>query len=236
MALPLASVQLYTLAKEFSEDMSGSLDKLAALGLRNVEAFDFVRRPDEIRAALDASGLASPTGHAPLLSDELWTPDGSIPTPAPEVVFEAAGMEEARQATWNVFLIPVLLVALSLFWWPLAWSPRWFRNWAHRNKTSPGTTPWTLEEIEEVKAAPDSTRRNRAIKDIARVAGEEHVEGLVPEDWLDRVSREATEENEVLGITDDMDTIARARVIKAHRAKVKEEKQRQKQAHREQRG
>jgi len=90
MALPLASVQLYTLAKEFSEDMSGSLDKLAALGLRNVEAFDFVRRPDEIRAALDASGLASPTGHAPLLSDELWTPDGSIPTPAPEVVFEAA--------------------------------------------------------------------------------------------------------------------------------------------------
>src|SRR5699024_2330659 len=68
----------------------GSLDKLAQIGLKNVEAFDFVRRPKEIRAALDASGLASPTGHAPLLSDELWTPDGSIPTPANEVVFEAA--------------------------------------------------------------------------------------------------------------------------------------------------
>lgn len=90
MALPETSVQLYTLAADFSADMEGSLDKLAAIGLRNVEAFDFVRRPDEIRAALDASGLASPTGHAPLLSDELWTPDGSIPTPAPEVVFEAA--------------------------------------------------------------------------------------------------------------------------------------------------
>lgn len=87
---PEASVQLYTLASEFSADMSGSLDKLAALGLRNVEAFAFVDRPDAIRAALDASGLTSPTGHAPLLSDELWTPDGSIPTPAPEVVFEAA--------------------------------------------------------------------------------------------------------------------------------------------------
>ncbi|MCJ1698081.1 sugar phosphate isomerase/epimerase, partial [Rathayibacter caricis] len=60
------------------------------IGLKNVEAFDFVGRPAEIRAALDASGLAAPTGHAPLLSDELWTPDGSIPTPAPEVVFEAA--------------------------------------------------------------------------------------------------------------------------------------------------
>ncbi|QKJ18321.1 sugar phosphate isomerase/epimerase family protein [Microbacterium hominis] len=90
MALPAASVQLYTLAEQFSADMGGSLDKLAAIGLKNVEAFDFVRRPDEIRAALDAAGLASPTGHAPLLSDELWTPDGSIPTPAPEVVFEAA--------------------------------------------------------------------------------------------------------------------------------------------------
>ncbi|WP_296195412.1 sugar phosphate isomerase/epimerase [uncultured Microbacterium sp.] len=89
-SLPQASVQLYSLASEFSDDMQGSLDKLAALGLRNVEAFAFVDRPDEIRAALDASGLASPTGHAPLLSDELWTPDGSIPTPAPEVVFEAA--------------------------------------------------------------------------------------------------------------------------------------------------
>jgi sugar phosphate isomerase/epimerase len=90
VALPETSVQLYTLAAEFSADMQGSLDKLAAIGLRNVEAFDFVRRPDEIRAALDAAGLAAPTGHAPLLSDELWTPDGSIPTPAPEVVFEAA--------------------------------------------------------------------------------------------------------------------------------------------------
>lgn len=90
MALPEASVQLYSLAEQFTADMHGSLDRLAAAGLTNVEAFDFVRRAPELRAALDASGLASPTGHAPLLSDELWTPDGSIPTPAPEAVFEAA--------------------------------------------------------------------------------------------------------------------------------------------------
>ena len=90
MALPTASVQLYTLAKEFSADMNGSLDKLAAIGLTHVEAFDFVDRAPELRAALDASGLVAPTGHAPLLSDELWTPGGSIPTPAPEKVFEAA--------------------------------------------------------------------------------------------------------------------------------------------------
>jgi sugar phosphate isomerase/epimerase len=83
-------VQLYSLAEQFSADMNGSLERLAAIGLKNVEAFDFVRRPKEIRAALDAAGLAAPTGHAPLLSDQLWTPDGSIPTPEPEVVFEAA--------------------------------------------------------------------------------------------------------------------------------------------------
>ncbi len=92
MSLPAASVQLYTLAQQFTADPRGSLDKLAAIGLRNVEAFAFVDTPQDIRAALDASGLAAPTGHAPLLSDELWTPDGSIPTPAPEVVFEAAAV------------------------------------------------------------------------------------------------------------------------------------------------
>src|SRR5690625_1543752 len=90
VALPLASVQLYSLAAQFSADLNGSLDKLAAIGLKNVAAFDFVRRPAGIRAALARSGLASPTGHAPLLSDELWTPAGSNPTPAQEVVFEAA--------------------------------------------------------------------------------------------------------------------------------------------------
>lgn len=90
MSLPTPSVQLYTLVEEFRADPARSLDRLAAIGLRHVEAFDFVSRPAEIRAALDASGLTAPTGHAPLLSDELWTPDGTIPTPEPEAVLEAA--------------------------------------------------------------------------------------------------------------------------------------------------
>ena len=92
MSLPTPSVQLYTLVEEFRADPARSLDRLAAIGLRHVEAFDFVGRPAETRAALDASGLTAPTGHAPLLSDELWTPDGSIPTPEPEAVLEAAAV------------------------------------------------------------------------------------------------------------------------------------------------
>ena len=38
VALPEASVQLYSLADEFSADMNGSLERLAAIGLKNVEA------------------------------------------------------------------------------------------------------------------------------------------------------------------------------------------------------
>lgn len=105
MTLPEASVQLYTLRDAFAAEPQGSLDKLAAIGYRNVEAFDFVGRPAEIRAALDASGLASPTGHAPLLTDELWTPDGSIATPAPEVVFDAA-VQLGMQTVIDPFVAP----------------------------------------------------------------------------------------------------------------------------------
>lgn len=105
MTLPDASVQLYTLREELSADLQGSLDRLAEIGLRNVEAFDFVSRPAEIRSALDAAGLAAPTGHAPLLTDELWTPDGSIPTPAPEVVFAAAA-EIGIQTVIDPFVAP----------------------------------------------------------------------------------------------------------------------------------
>ncbi|GAA2076181.1 sugar phosphate isomerase/epimerase family protein [Microbacterium hatanonis] len=96
MALPTASVQLYSLADAFFADMGGSLDKLAAIGLTRVEAFAFVDRAPELRAALDASGLLAPTGHAPLLSDELWTPKGVVPSPAPEKVFEAAAVAGIR--------------------------------------------------------------------------------------------------------------------------------------------
>ena len=105
MTLPEASVQLYSLRDAFAADPQGSLDKLAAIGYRNVEAFDFVGRPAEIRAALDASGLASPAGHAPLLTDELWTPDGSIATPAPEVVFDAA-VQLGMQTVIDPFVAP----------------------------------------------------------------------------------------------------------------------------------
>ncbi|NUL44677.1 hypothetical protein F7P69_05620 [Cellulosimicrobium funkei] len=154
-------------------------------------------------------------------------------TALPTVFFEAARMEAAIDATWNVVLIPLALVALSFLWWPLAWTPRWFRNWAAQN--NPGASPWTLEEIERVKAAPPSKRRNRAIKDIARVAGEEHVQGMVPEGILDKVHNNAMNHAEKHGITPDMDSFERAKIIRANRARWKEEKRQQKQVRRNRR-
>lgn len=89
---PKASVQLYTLREQFAADMQGSLNRLAEIGLKHTEAFAFVDEPKKIREALDNAGLDAPTGHAPLLSEALWTPDGSTPTAGNEVVFEAANM------------------------------------------------------------------------------------------------------------------------------------------------
>ena len=65
----------------------------------------------------------------------------------PTVFFEAWAMEGARQAVWNVFLVPAALVALSFFWWPLAWTPTWFKNWALRSKIDPETMRGLLHVV-----------------------------------------------------------------------------------------
>ena len=90
MPLPAASVQLYTLAEQFAADMSGSLARLAEIGSEERRSVRLRSSPQGDPHRARRGGPRSPTGHAPLLSDELWTPDGSIPTPEPEVVFEAA--------------------------------------------------------------------------------------------------------------------------------------------------
>ncbi|MEV4902062.1 hypothetical protein AB0K08_12050 [Citricoccus sp. NPDC055426] len=149
-------------------------------------------------------------------------------TALPSVFFEATRMEGARVATWNVVLIPLALVVLSFLWWPLAWTPRWFRTWAARNNR--GATPWTMGEVERVKAAPDSRRRQRALTDIARLVGEDEVAGLRDKSLLDREVERIEDYNERLGITGDMDTIERARIIKAHRRRQKEQKKADRQA------
>lgn len=91
MATPEISVQLYSIHPELEADLDGSLGKIAEIGLRTVEAFDFVRRVDTLKASFDKYGLSAPTGHAILIEDAgVQTPDGLLTVPPPEETFAAA--------------------------------------------------------------------------------------------------------------------------------------------------
>lgn len=82
MAAAHLSLQLYTVREALSADLDGTLERIAGLGFREVEAFDFVRRAPELAAALSRQGLTTPTAHAPLLATEvsLGSPESHIPT------------------------------------------------------------------------------------------------------------------------------------------------------------
>jgi sugar phosphate isomerase/epimerase len=90
MTTPQISVQLYSVYGPSEADLDGTLGKLADIGFRNVEAFDFVRRVDALKAAFDKYGLVSPTAHAILVEEGAATPDGLLTTPPADEVFAAA--------------------------------------------------------------------------------------------------------------------------------------------------
>jgi sugar phosphate isomerase/epimerase len=90
MTTPQISVQLYSIHHELDADLDGSLAQLAETGLTTVEAFDFVRRADALKASFDRYGLSSPTAHAVLVEKTANTPDGLLTRPPAEEVFAAA--------------------------------------------------------------------------------------------------------------------------------------------------
>lgn len=90
MTEPALSVQLYAVNSQLTEDLDGTLARLAGMGLRNVEAFEFVSRAAELAEAFARHGLAAKTGHAMFLSDERRRGDVVTPAPAQQDVFEAA--------------------------------------------------------------------------------------------------------------------------------------------------
>jgi sugar phosphate isomerase/epimerase len=90
MNQPALSVQLYAVNNQLTEDLDGTLARLSGMGLRQVEAFNFVDRAAELAEAFARHGLAAKTGHATFLSDERRRGDTVIPTPPEKDVFEAA--------------------------------------------------------------------------------------------------------------------------------------------------
>ena len=64
------SVQLYTIRHALAEDRGSALSRLAGLGFRAVELFDFVDRADAYADLLGEHGLAAPSGHAMLIGED----------------------------------------------------------------------------------------------------------------------------------------------------------------------
>lgn len=64
------SLQLYTVRGELNRDLHGTITRIAELGYEAVEPFNFVALADELSEALASSGLAAPSGHAPLLRSD----------------------------------------------------------------------------------------------------------------------------------------------------------------------
>lgn len=64
---PRLSVQLYTVREALAKDLPGTLERVASLGYRNVELFDFVEQAARYRELLGAFGLGAPSGHCGLV-------------------------------------------------------------------------------------------------------------------------------------------------------------------------
>ena len=69
------SIQLYTVRNALDADLPGTIKRIAEIGFRSVEPYNFVANADDLGAALRANDLKAPSGHAPLLradQDEIF--------------------------------------------------------------------------------------------------------------------------------------------------------------------
>lgn len=64
------SLQLYTLRNAISEDLPGTIKRVAEIGFTQVEPYNFVATANELGAALKENGLTAPSGHAPLMTQD----------------------------------------------------------------------------------------------------------------------------------------------------------------------
>jgi len=64
------SLQLYTVREALGADLRSALERVASLGLRQVEPFGFVERADEYAALLPEVGLTAPSAHVFLLDGQ----------------------------------------------------------------------------------------------------------------------------------------------------------------------
>jgi sugar phosphate isomerase/epimerase len=97
LTTPVLSVQLYAVRDQLAEDLDATMTRLAGMGLREVEAFDFVDKASRLAEAFTKAGVRARTGHASLMSEGLGLDDPAFKAgtkagpPTQQEVFEAAG-------------------------------------------------------------------------------------------------------------------------------------------------
>ncbi|MET1015418.1 MAG: sugar phosphate isomerase/epimerase [Leifsonia flava] len=64
---PNPSLQLYTLRNALDTDFAGTMRRVADIGYRQVEPFNFVDNADQLAAAFAETGLSAPSTHVALL-------------------------------------------------------------------------------------------------------------------------------------------------------------------------
>ena len=72
-ALPDLSVQLYSVREPLADDFSGTLGRLAEIGLTQVEPFRLLANAENLAAHLSGHGLTAPTAHQSLGDGDLET-------------------------------------------------------------------------------------------------------------------------------------------------------------------
>ena len=70
-SLPAMSVQLYSVREQLATDFSGTMARLAQIGLTRVEPFAMVEHAAELKIALADNGLSAPTTHQSLVEVDL---------------------------------------------------------------------------------------------------------------------------------------------------------------------
>ena len=65
-AIPDLSVQLYSVREPLGKDFSGTLGRLADIGLTQVEPYGILDNAENLRSGLAAHGLTAPTTHQAL--------------------------------------------------------------------------------------------------------------------------------------------------------------------------
>lgn len=103
---PAISLQLYTVNAALAPDLDGGVRRLAEIGFDTVEAFAFVDRAPELRAAFDAHGIAAKTGHAFLVEESIPLPDGTVMTAPSHADTFAAAAELGIEIVIDPFVGP----------------------------------------------------------------------------------------------------------------------------------